>query len=118
MVRTLKVNIKTAREALERGYLLATDLADYLVKKGLSFRQAHNIVGRLVSYAAERNKSFKELELMEYRSFSSLFEKDVYEITIESSIAARDVVGGTAQKQVRQALTAAKRLLGDSGVRK
>ncbi len=118
MIRTVKVNAKAAGKALERGYLLATDLADYLVKKGMPFRQSHHVVGRLVAYAAERDKSFKELDLQEYRSFSTLFEKDIYNITIESSIAARDVIGGTAQKQVRQALAAAKRLLGDTGARK
>jgi argininosuccinate lyase len=118
MVKTIKVNTKIAREALERGYLLATDLADYLVKKGVSFRQAHNIVGRLVSYAMEKDKSFEELKLAVFRKFSPLFEKDVYDITIESSIAARDVIGGTAHKRVRQALTAAKKLLGDVSARK
>jgi argininosuccinate lyase len=118
MVKTIKVNTKIAREALERGYLLATDLADYLVKKGVSFRQAHNIVGRLVSYAVEKDKSFEELKLAVFRKFSPLFEKDVYDITIESSIAARDVIGGTAHKRVRQALTAAKKLLGDVSARK
>jgi argininosuccinate lyase len=118
MVGSLKVNAETAREALEQGYLLATDIADYLVKKGVAFRQAHKTVGQLVSYAAARNKTFKELTLKEYRTFSKLFEKDVFDITIESSIAARDVTGGTAQKQVRQALKAAKKLLGDAGDRK
>jgi argininosuccinate lyase len=118
MVKTIKVNSMAASEALERGYILATDIADYLVKKGLPFRKAHNIVGRLVSYAVEKDKSFAELKLAEYRNFSPLFEKDVYDITIESSIAARDVIGGTAHKRVRQALTAAKKLLGDVSARK
>jgi argininosuccinate lyase len=118
MVKTIKVNSMAASEALERGYILATDIADYLVKKGLPFRKAHNIVGRLVSYAVEKDKSFEELKLAEYRNFSPLFEKDVYDITIESSIAARDVIGGTAHKRVRQALTAAKKLLGDVSARK
>lgn len=112
MINTLKLNKKAAREALDRGYILATDIADYLVKKGMPFRRAHITTGRLVSYALERGKSFKELDLVEYRSFSPLFGSDVYDITLESSIAARDVIGGTAQKQVRQSLAAAKKLLG------
>ncbi|MBN1366413.1 MAG: argininosuccinate lyase [Dehalococcoidales bacterium] len=112
MVKTLKINALAAREALEQGYLLATDIADYLVRKGMAFRKAHQTVGKLVSYAAAENKPFNELKLKEYRSFSELFEKDVFDITIESSVAARNVTGGTAHKQVRQALKAAKKLLG------
>ena len=75
MVNTIKVNTKIAREALERGYVLATDIADYLVKKGMSFRQAHNTVGRLVSYAVGKDKSFKELKIAEYRKLLSLIRE-------------------------------------------
>jgi len=114
MVKTLKVKPENARRAVEWGYILATDLADYLVKKGEAFRTAHEIVAKLVSYAMEKNKPFSELSLAEYKKFSPLFEKDVHSITIESSIAARDVVGGTAPKQVAKALANARKLLGDS----
>lgn len=118
MVQTLKINADTAGEALEKGYLLATDIADYLVNKGMAFRQAHKIVGKLVSYAATQKKSLKELTLKEYKNFSSLFGKDVFDITVASSIAARDVTGGTAKKQVNQALKAAKKLSGETSDRK
>jgi argininosuccinate lyase len=111
MISSLKVKAENVRRALERGYLLATDLADYLVKKGETFRSAHGIVARLVSYAAAKNKSLAELNLGEYREFSPLFEDDVYNITVASSIAARDVPGGTAPKRVDQALAAAKKIL-------
>jgi argininosuccinate lyase len=114
MVKTLKVKPENARRAVERGYILATDLADYLVKKGEAFRTAHEIVAKLVSYAMEKNKPFSELSLAEYKKFSPLFEKDVHSITIESSIAARDVAGGTAPKQVEKALANARKLIGDS----
>jgi len=114
MVRTLKINVKAARDALSEGYILATDMADYLVKKGMPFRQAHQIIGRLVSYALERDKSFKEISLVEYKSYSPLFDDDVYNITIDSSIASRDVTGGTAYKQVKQAISTAKKTLGGS----
>ena len=114
MVSTLKVKAENARRAVERGYILATDLADYLVKKGEAFRTAHNIVARLVSYAAEKNKSFGELSLAEYKKFSPLFGDDVYSITVSSSLAARDIVGGTAPKQVARALAAAKKTIGVS----
>jgi argininosuccinate lyase len=115
LVRTLKVKPEKARVALEKGYILATDLADYLVRKGQAFRAAHEVVARLVAYAIEQDKSFGELKLTEYKKFSKLFEKDVFEITIESSLAARDVSGGTAPKQVAKALAAAKKAIGDRG---
>lgn len=114
MIETLKVNVDRVEQAVGRGYLLATDLADYLVKKGEAFRSAHDIVARLVNYAIEKGKSFPEFSLSEYQKFSSLFEDDVYSITIESSIAARDVVGGTAPKQVNRALAAAKKTIKDA----
>jgi argininosuccinate lyase len=115
LVNTLKVEPEKARAALEKGYILATDLADYLVKKGLAFRAAHEAVAKLVAYAIEQNKSFGELKLAEYKKFSKLFEKDVFDITIELSLAARDVRGGTAPKQVAKALAAAKKAIGDRG---
>lgn len=114
MVKTLKVNSQNTKRTLtQNSYILATDLADYLVKKGEPFRTAHNIVGRLVSYAIENKKSFKDLSLAEYRRFSRLFDKNVYSITVESSLAARDVIGGTAPKQVEKALANAKNIIRD-----
>ena len=114
MVKTLRVKAENIEQAVRQGYILATDLADYLVKKGEAFRTAHNIVARLVSYAMERGKSFSELSPSEYKEFSPIFGEDVYSITVESSVAARDVIGGTAPKQVDRALAAAKKLLGES----
>jgi argininosuccinate lyase len=117
MVSTLKVRSEKAQQAVEEGYILATDLADYLVKKGEAFRSAHDIVSRLVSYAMGKNKSFAELSLSEYKKFSPRFGKDVYSITVPSSLAARDVVGGTAPKQVARALARAKKIVGARGGR-
>jgi len=113
MVRTLKVKREGAEQAVKRGYILATDVADYLVKKGSSFRTAHDIVARLVAHAAEEGKSFAELSLDEYHQFSPLFTDDVYSITLESSLAARDVTGGTAPAQVALAIASARKMLGD-----
>jgi argininosuccinate lyase len=118
MVKTLRIKAENTGQAAKRGYILATDLADYLVKKGEVFRTAHSIVGRLVNYAAQSRKSFSELSLAEYKKFSPLFESDVYSITVESSIAARDIVGGTAPGQVEKALAKAKKIIGDSNARK
>jgi argininosuccinate lyase len=117
MVSTLKVRSEKAQQAVEEGYILATDLADYLVKKGEAFRSAHDIVSRLVSYALGKNKSFAELSIAEYKKFSPRFGKDVYAITVASSLAARDVVGGTAPKQVARALARAKKIVGARGGR-
>jgi len=111
MIKTLKVNPQRISNAINKDYILATDLADYLVKKGMPFRQAHNTVSKLGEYAVANRKSFRELSLSEYRNFSPLFDKDVYNITLESSITARDVVGGTAPNQVEAALRKAKKSL-------
>jgi len=111
MVKTLRVKAENIEQAAKRGYILATDLADYLVKKGEAFRTAHDIVARLVNYAMGKGKPFSGLSLSEYKEFSPLFGEDVYSITLESSIAARDVIGGTAPKQVERALENAKKII-------
>ncbi|MFC1970903.1 argininosuccinate lyase [Chloroflexota bacterium] len=111
MIRTLIVKAGNAAGALERSYILATDLADYLVGKGEAFRTAHDIVARLVNYAVDKGKSFAQLSLGEFKEFSPIFAEDVFKITIESSIASRDITGGTAPKQVEQALAAARKIV-------
>jgi len=111
MISTLRVKPENTRQAAEKGYILATDLADYLVKKGEAFRTAHDIVARLVSYAVEKGKSFAELTLTEYKELSPSFEEDVYSITTESSLAARNAIGGTAPEQVEQALATARKII-------
>ncbi len=111
MLPTIKFNSRRIQEAM-KDYILATDIADYLVKKGMPFREAHGTVAKLSRYALSRQKGFHELKLSEYRKFSPLFDKKVYDITVESSVAARDVAGGTAPKQVKAALKKAKKSLG------
>ncbi len=112
MIATLKIKKESAAEAAGRGYILATDLADYLVKKGETFRSAHEIAGKLISYAVKKGKSLSELSFVEYSNFSPLFGEDVYSVTVESSLAARDITGGTAPKRVAQAVAAAKKAIG------
>jgi argininosuccinate lyase len=114
MIKTLRVKVENMKKAAGQGYILATDLADYLVKKGKPFRAAHEIVGKLVSYAVGKNKTLSELSLAEYKRFSPLFGKDVNSITVVSSLTARDVIGGTAPKQVDKALAAARKITGNS----
>ncbi|MFC2034968.1 argininosuccinate lyase [Chloroflexota bacterium] len=111
MIKTLKVKPENTGRAVKQGYVLATDLADYLVKKGEAFRSAHDIVARLVSFAIEKDKSFSELSLTEYKGFSPTFGEDIYSITVESSLAAKDNTGGTAPVRVAEALAAAKKII-------
>jgi len=110
MVKTIKVNIKRIRESIE-DYILATDLAYYLVRKGTPFREAHRIVASLSEYAIANHKSFHELSMGEYNEFSPLFAEDVYDITLESSVAARNVIGGTSPQRVEIALARAAELI-------
>jgi argininosuccinate lyase len=112
LIGSLKINAARMQQVMVDSYLLATDMADYLVKRGLPFRQAHRIVGELVKYAVGKGKSFQKLSLDEYRKFSTLFEKDVFDITSETSVAARNIAGGTAPKQVLAALSRARKLVG------
>jgi argininosuccinate lyase len=109
VLRNVKVNDEKTRQAASTGYLNATDLADYLVRKGLEFRKAHELVGRVVTYAIERRKSLEEISLDEYRNFSTLFEKDLYEaIALESSLANKRLRGGTSPERVSEKLSKAR----------
>jgi len=111
MVRTARFDEERLRRAAGEGYLLATDLADYLTKKGLPFREAHHAVSQLVRYAAARGKDPSRLSLEELRRFSPLFDEGVYDITLESALRARRHPGGTAPEEVARALERAKRLI-------
>jgi len=111
MTRSLRIKTVNMERAAGRDYILATDLADYLVKKGEAFRSAHGITARLVSYAMEKGKALSQLSLSEYQSFSPMFSNDVYSVTVASSIASRNVTGGTAPEQVELALARAKRMI-------
>jgi argininosuccinate lyase len=117
MVKSLKVKAERTSQAAGQGYILATDVADYLVKKGLPFRQAHSVVAKLVSYAVGKGKELHQLDLGEYRQLSPLFDAGVLEISVASSIKARNVLGGTAPEQVDAQLARARGLMksGDSG---
>ena len=111
MVASLHIRSDHISRAAEENYTLATDIADYLVKKGVPFRQAHAIVGNLVRYAIDNQKTLLEIELSEYRKFYPDFENDVKSITVESSLATRNTSGGTAPEAVEKALAAARRML-------
>ena len=108
MIAKMNIVPERMREAAQGSYVLATDIADYLVDRGMPFREAHGVVARLSQYAVERDLQFEQLSLQEYRAFSGLFDKDVLSITVDSSVAARDVLGGTAPGRVQQAILEAK----------
>lgn len=96
-------------EAAKRGFSTATDLADYLVRRGVPFRDAHEIVGKSVGYGVQTGKDLSEMTLAELQQFSTVIEQDVFAVlTLEGSVAARNHIGGTAPAQVKAAVERAK----------
>ena len=113
IIDTSTYNKEVMLKAAQDNSMLATDMADYLVKKGVPFRKAHEAMYLLVDYANSSNKTLKELSLGEYREFLSEFEEDVFEIDLDHSINQRNVIGGTALVQVQNAIINAKNLTQD-----
>ncbi len=112
MVPAIKVNRDSMRESAIRGFSTATDLADYLVRKGVPFRDAHEIVGKSVRYGIEQGKDLGEMALQELSQFSDVIEQDVFEVlTLEGSVSARNHLGGTAPQQVREAIQRGRKWL-------
>jgi argininosuccinate lyase len=112
MLGSITFRADRMREAAGAHYSTATDLADYLVRQGLPFREAHEVVGKTVRHAISRGRELGDLPLEELRQFSSLIGRDVYAaLTVEASLRARAVWGGTAPEAVRQQLSQVKALL-------
>ncbi|MEO9256549.1 MAG: argininosuccinate lyase [Tepidiformaceae bacterium] len=103
MIPALHFNLEHMRAAAGANFSLATDVADYLVKKGMPFREAHGIVGALVRECEQRHCELNQLPLDAYRQASNLFEPDILALDVDSALAARDIPGGTAPRQVRLA---------------
>jgi len=115
----IKVNSAAMRRAASVGFLDATDMADYLVGKGMAFRDAHHCVGNAVSYALQHKKELYELTLEELHSFSVLIEKDIYNIlSLKQMIERRTSYGGTATANVMSAINAAERKLAGEDTKK
>lgn len=115
MITGIKVKPEAMRNAALQGYATATDLADYLVKKGLPFRDAHEIVALAVRYAEQQGCDLSDIELLTLRKFSNLIEQDVYQVlSLEGSLASRDHIGGTAPKQVAAAIARGRQHLAQS----
>ena len=113
MVPTLKANRQVMRDAALKGYATATDLADYLVVKGMPFRDAHEVVGKSVAFAIKEQKDLSELSLAQLQQFSDMIGDDIFQVlTLEGSVAARNHLGGTAPAQVTLRVAAARKQLG------
>ncbi|PCJ31847.1 MAG: argininosuccinate lyase [Gammaproteobacteria bacterium] len=109
MMGAITVKADSMRNAALRGYATATDLADYLVRKGVAFRDAHEVVGLSVAYGLKHNKDLSEMSLKELQTFSDHISDDVFDVlTLEGSVAARDHLGGTAPNQVKKAIKYAR----------
>ena len=112
MIAEMQVKPESMRQAAGRGYSTATDIADYLVRKGLPFRNAHEVVGKTVRYCVETGKDIPELTLDEFRQFSTDIEADIFDfVTLEASVNARRATGGTARAAVESEIALARNRL-------
>jgi argininosuccinate lyase len=113
MLRGITVNAGNMRQAALEGFATATDLADYLVKKGMPFRDAHEAVALAVKHAVKKGCDLADLPLEELQQFSPLITQDIFSVlTLEGSLASRNHIGGTAPSQVKQAISRARQYLG------
>jgi argininosuccinate lyase len=112
MIAEMKVNSPKMRIAAGHGFSTATDIADYLVRKGLPFRNAHEVVGKTVRYCIENNKEISQLTLDEFRQFSNEIDADIFQyVTLEASVNARRATGGTAREAVEREIARARQAL-------
>ena len=112
MLKSISVNEKNMKEAALKGYATATDLADYLVIKGVAFRDAHEIVAKAVNTAIKKKCDLSELKIDELKKFSKMISSDVYShLTLEGSIKSRNHTGGTSFEQVKKSIEKAKKRL-------
>jgi len=110
MLKTMYVNKENMYKAVAQDYSNATDIADYLATKGLPFREAHEVIGKIVLYAIKHNKYLLELSLEEYKTFNHLFEADIFDVlTPENVVNARNSTGGTGKEQVKLQLAHAEK---------
>lgn len=111
-LENLKLNESITKEAAKKGFSTATDFADYLVKKSVPFRDAHEIVGKTVAYAISKKLSLDELTVVEFKSFCKSIESDVYEsLKVEGSVNSKKTFGGTSKKEVLRQIKKAKKLI-------
>ena len=114
IIAGMKVKAENMRRAVEEDFSNATDLADYLVKKNMPFRQAHEVAGKLVHYCIERGVYLKDLSLDEFKTFSDKFDADIYDaIKAETCVNSRNSLGGTSTAQVTKQIEIAKKYFAD-----
>lgn len=112
MIEKMKINEDKTRDAADKGFSTATDMADYLVRKGIPFRDAHHVVGSVVNHCVKHGKKLNQLTLAEYQTFHPQIEDDIYDdITLEASVGARQSYGGTAPEAVQKQIAMAKSML-------
>ncbi|MCB0749631.1 MAG: argininosuccinate lyase, partial [Ignavibacteriae bacterium] len=105
MVKSFRVNKERFIKEIDGSFMLATDLADYLVKKGISFREAHNILGKIVKFATDENKKLNELKLTDYKNFSDEFEEDVYKyLSAETCLQNKKTFGSPNPQMVEDSI--------------
>ena len=105
MLETMKINKEKMLDATKQGFLTATDVADYLVKRGIPFRDSHHIVGRIVAYCIKTLQDLEDLSIDEWRGFSKVFDEDVKKmVSVGASVNSRKVRGGTALATVKKRL--------------
>jgi len=109
VLRNIRINRERTLEAASHGYLNATELADYLVRKGTAFREAHETVGRIVVHAIERGLELNKVALDDLKSFSSLIDQDVFDsLSLEQTLATKSQIGGTSPERVAEELNQAR----------
>ena len=115
MVEKMDVNAEKMKDSASKGYSTATDLADYIVRKGVPFREAHHIVGKTVGYAISVKKDLDKLSLEEFQQFSNVIGEDVYNyITLNASVNARKSYGGTSSESVMTQIQLAKNFIDEN----
>lgn len=113
MLNNIVFKHESMKKALTEGFITATDIADYLTRKGMPFRKSHEVTGRIVGYAEEKGRELVKLHISEYKMFSKLFEKDLFgHITLEGSVSGRKSYGGTARRNVLRMIAQAKKETG------
>ena len=118
IIQTLDINTDAMRRTLDED-MLATDIADYLVKKGIPFREAHHITGQVVQLASKSNRKLSEITIQEYRSIHNIFDNDIYDVfNFEQSVAIRKTPGGTAPRAVQEQIIHAKEWIKNHNTRR
>lgn len=115
MIDTIKILKQNMRNAASKGFINATDCADYLVKKGIPFRKAYKIVGQIVSFCIEKNITLEEMQIEDYKKFDDNFESNIYnEISLEKCVTNRNVIGGPSPIQVTKRIEEVKKYINNT----